>query len=70
MYKLVVQLLDLNRTGNQVIQQLDSKHVSSVQEAFESFDGKEAFQVWLEITEELNKEIAAIEGAKYDKRES
>lgn len=57
MYQLVVQLKDVDIPGNQVIHQIDSAHVASIQEAFESFDGKEAFQCYLEIVEEIAKDI-------------
>ncbi len=58
MYQLVVQLKDLNKQGDQVIHEILSQHVASIQEAFETMDtGKQMFDVYLEIEKEVMKDI-------------
>lgn len=60
MYKLLVQLLDLNNGGNPVIHEVHSPEFASIQEAMESYNGKEDFQVYLEIEQDIMKSINAI----------
>lgn len=60
MYKLIVQLWDLNSPGNPLIHEIHSQHCSSIQEAMESYDGKEEFKVYLAIEEELMKSVDEI----------
>ena len=66
MYKLVVQLLDLNvQSRNPIMHEIHSKHFSSMQDAFESFNGKEAFETYLEIERKLMKDIEAVKNGEY-----
>lgn len=58
MYKVVVQLFDLNSHGNPVIHEVHSIHKASIQEAFESIEtGKELFETYLACEQDIMKSI-------------
>lgn len=62
MYKIVVQVMDTNYVPGNVFHEIHSREYSSIQEAMESYDGKQAFEVYLEIEKETMKSVNEITG--------
>lgn len=61
MYKIVVQLMDLNSPSNPVIHEVHSIHQASIQEAFETIDsGKDLFEGYLACEQEIMQSIKDI----------
>lgn len=60
MYKIVIQLMDLN-SCNPIIHEVHSIHQASIQEAFETIEsGKELFEGYLACQQEVMQSIKDI----------
>lgn len=57
MYKLKIQLIEMNGCEEIIMHEAHSPHVRSIQEAFQSYDGKELFEVYLAIQEHITKRL-------------
>ena len=57
MYKLLVQVLDLDAKGDPVIHEIHSKEFSSIQEAMEALKDKDLFKYYLECENEILKDL-------------